>query len=97
MTSEPAWHPKLTSNPVALGSAPCPPRSFDTDYPVLSSSWHAYAACRGMGSDLFFPPSGNVIAHVTHICGCCPVAESCRTTALDDPSVYGIGAVPVCS
>jgi hypothetical protein len=43
-----------------------------------------------MGSDLLFPASADAVTHATRICARCPALEDCRTTALDDPSLYGI-------
>ena len=65
---------------------------FDSYDPIVHLDWQTRAACRGMGSDLFFPTGGNAIAHATRICARCPVLEECRTTALDDPSLYGVWA-----
>ena len=75
---------------------------FDRNEPIIHLDWQTRAACRGMGSDLFFPMSGDAIARLKRICARCPVAEECRTPALDDPSLYGIwlarpyGSVAVC-
>ena len=63
--------------------------TFDRHDPTGREDWRAGAACRGMGSDLLFPTSGDAITHATRICERCPVVEECRTTALDDPSLYG--------
>jgi len=65
---------------------------FDRNEPIIHLDWQTRAACRGMGSDLFFPTSGDALGPATRICARCPVLEECRTTALDDPSLYGIWA-----
>ena len=65
---------------------------FDSYDPIIRLDWQVDAACRDMGSDLFFPMSGNVLGPATRICAQCPVLEECRTSALDDPSLYGIWA-----
>jgi WhiB family redox-sensing transcriptional regulator len=64
----------------------------DSYDPIVRGDWQARAACRGMGCDLLFPTSGNALGLATRICGRCPVLEECRTTALDDPSLYGVWA-----
>lgn len=95
-----ANHPSSVLDAVALSSqphnveVPAPPTLglFDSYDPTVRVDWRTRAACRGMGSDLFFPTSGNATTHVTRICARCPVAEECRTTALDDPSLHGIWA-----
>ncbi len=61
----------------------------DINDPSGRADWHTRAACRGMGSDLLFPTSGDALTHAARICARCPVVEECRTTALDDPSLYG--------
>ena len=66
-----------------------PADSYDA---IVRLDWQARAACRGMGSDLLFPTSGNALGPATRICARCPVLEECRTTALDDPSLYGVWA-----
>jgi WhiB family redox-sensing transcriptional regulator len=100
MKGEQADHRSFMLDTIALGSrphaleAPAPPTMEPSDSydPIVHLDWQTRAACRGMGSDLFFPTGGNAIAHLTRICARCPVAEECRTTALDDPSLYGIWA-----
>ncbi len=72
--------------------APSTPEAIDSYDPIVCLDWQARAACRGMGSDLLFPTSGNALGPATRICARCPVLEECRTTALDDPSLYGVWA-----
>jgi WhiB family redox-sensing transcriptional regulator len=105
-----ADHRSFMLDTIALGSrphaleAPVPPtlEPFESYDPIVHLDWQTRAACRGMGSDLFFPMSGDAIARLKRICARCPVAEECRTPALDDPSLYGIwlarpyGSVAVC-
>jgi WhiB family redox-sensing transcriptional regulator len=72
--------------------APHTPEPIDSYDPISRLDWQARAACRGMGSDLLFPTSGNAVGPATRICARCPVLEECRTTALDDPSLFGVWA-----
>ncbi len=100
MKGEQADHRSFMLDAIALGSrphaveVPAPPTMEPSDSydPIVHLDWQTRAACRGMGSDLFFPTGGNAIAHLTRICARCPVLEECRTTALDDPSLYGVWA-----
>jgi len=55
-------------------------------------AWQASAACRGMGTEVFFPTTGDTIAAATRICLRCPVSSECHTAALADPSLQGIWA-----
>jgi len=87
-------------NVIALGGrnhavdalVPRTPEVINCYDPIVSLDWQARAACRGMGCDLLFPTSGNALGPAARICGRCPVLEECRTTALDDPSLYGVWA-----
>ena len=92
-----ANHPSSVSDAVVAGSrthdvarrAPLTLGLSDIHDPSGRADWRARAACRGMGSDLLFPTNGDALTHATRICARCPVVEECRTTALDDPSLYG--------
>jgi WhiB family redox-sensing transcriptional regulator len=92
-----ANHPSSVSDAVVAGSrthdvarrAPLTLGPSDIHDPSGRADWRARAACRGMGSDLLFPTNGDALTHATRICARCPVVEECRTTALDDPSLYG--------
>ena len=100
MKGEQADHRSFMLDTIALGSrphaveVPAPPTMEPSDSydPIVRLDWQAQAACRGMGSDLLFPTSGNALGPATRICARCPVLEECRTTALDDPSLYGVWA-----
>jgi WhiB family transcriptional regulator, redox-sensing transcriptional regulator len=54
--------------------------------------WHARAACRGMGTDLFFPVDSVTLARATKICSGCGVREECGRFAIEHPSLKGIWA-----
>jgi hypothetical protein len=53
--------------------APHTAEPIDSCDPISRLDWQARAACRGMGSDLLFPPSGNALGLATRICARCPV------------------------
>ena len=53
--------------------APHTPEPIDSYDPISRLDWQARAACRGMGSDLLFPTSGNALGPATRICARCPV------------------------
>ena len=55
-------------------------------------AWHAKAACRGAGTERFFPPSSGALAPARSVCARCPVIEQCRSAALADPSLRGVWA-----
>lgn len=44
---------------------------------VADTAWHNDAACRGMGTDLFFPNVGKSSAKAIEVCAACPVLERC--------------------
>ncbi len=46
-------------------------------------TWHAHAACRGMGPELFFPERGASTALGKAVCSTCPVAAECAADASD--------------
>ncbi len=53
-------------------------------------SWMDEAACKGMGTELFFPACGEPTRKGKSICAKCPVREQCRQEALSDPTIRGI-------
>ena len=53
-------------------------------------AWHRKAACRGMGTDAFFPVVGGNAATARAVCGTCPVTRECLNAALQSDSV-GVG------
>lgn len=59
---------------------------------VERPSWHRFAACRGEGTDAFFP-AGNNAGHVARrtvsvYCVACPVARECDEVG--DAEHYGV-------
>ncbi|MFJ9948331.1 WhiB family transcriptional regulator [Kitasatospora sp. NPDC091207] len=60
-------------------------------------NWQLRAACRHLGTDLFFHPSGERgQAHdsreeaAKQVCARCPVADACREHALEVREPYGV-------
>lgn len=51
-------------------------------------AWHANAACRGMGTELFFPEKGEDARPAKAICSTCPVAAPCGA-ATGDHGIWG--------
>lgn len=52
--------------------------------------WHAHAACRGVGADVFFPERGEMVAAAKAICAVCPVRQECFDHALDNGERNGV-------
>ena len=52
-------------------------------------TWHAQAACRGMGTDAFFPSVGESTA-AKAVCEGCEIRRECHETALSDPATHVI-------
>lgn len=53
-------------------------------------AWHARAACRGMGTDAFFPERGGSIDAATAVCEGCTVRDDCLSAALAVGDCRGI-------
>lgn len=60
-------------------------RDFGSEIMSLTErpSWHARAACRGVGSETFFPTRGESVEMAKQYCGDCPVAPHCLASALE--------------
>ena len=57
--------------------------------------WHARAACRGMGSEVFFPERGDQVSVAMAICEGCPVRQECLDFSLENGERNGIwGGIP---
>lgn len=57
----------------------------------LAPAWTAEAACRGVDTDVFFPPRGGSNVEALTICGRCPARQPCLDEALADPDLdHGI-------
>lgn len=55
-------------------------------------AWHEQAACRGVGTERFFPSEGSSLMQARRLCSRCPVADDCLRYALANPSLKGIWA-----
>ena len=53
-------------------------------------AWHRQAACRGVGTDAFFPERGESTDRATAVCEGRSVREECLSAALADPLSAGI-------
>ncbi len=54
--------------------------------------WHARAACRGMGTERFFPADHVALLDARRICAGCEVKQECGEFAMTVPSLKGIWA-----
>ncbi|MGP8221932.1 MAG: WhiB family transcriptional regulator [Acidimicrobiales bacterium] len=63
----------------------------DIEQLAVRPAWTFRAACRGMGTTMFFPALGDSLQPARAICAECPVREPCLDYALG--SVEG-GALP---
>lgn len=54
-------------------------------------SWHAEAACRGVGSATFFPGRGEPHSRAHALCAGCPVRAACLEAALATTGVDDVG------
>lgn len=60
---------------------------------VTRPTWHQYAACRGLGPDLFFPPDGWDVAGARQakaVCATCDVRQTCLDDAIEHSERFGI-------
>lgn len=71
--------------------APCleaqerpPQRELELLDEVAGQTWHAYARCRSVDPELFYPEKGDAMApnRVAAICGNCPVQGDCAEWAV---------------
>lgn len=62
----------------------------DLEQLLRRPAWHAQAACRGMGTRMFFPPPGNSPARPRQICARCEVRAECLAEAESSGIDYGI-------
>ena len=52
--------------------------------------WMRWAACRGMGADLFICPPNTPAVAGRAVCARCPVRTDCLEFALADPDIQGL-------
>lgn len=62
----------------------------DLEQLLRRPAWHERAACRGMGTRMFFPPPGNTPSRPRQICARCEVREQCLAEAEASGTEYGI-------
>ncbi len=59
---------------------------------VNRPAWHRRAACRGSGTDLFFPERGQSTERAKALCAGCEVREQCLSVAVADVTTQGVWA-----
>jgi WhiB family redox-sensing transcriptional regulator len=57
---------------------------------VKNRAWSAYAACRGLDTEIFFPVTAEKEAEAMAVCATCPVRAECLEQALRDHERDGI-------
>ncbi len=59
---------------------------------VWPPEWHDRAACRGKGTELFFPETAGQghLYEALRICRSCPVEKDCADWAFDNNELFGI-------
>ncbi|GAA1110420.1 WhiB family transcriptional regulator [Nocardiopsis metallicus] len=55
-----------------------------------SGGWWAWAACRDMDPDLWFPAQSTSVRAAKRVCRVCPVQLNCLTDALGRGELYGV-------
>jgi WhiB family redox-sensing transcriptional regulator len=55
-----------------------------------STVWQDFAACRDMGTRLFFPQDDECSSLARAICRRCPVRQACLAEALAEPALVGV-------
>lgn len=56
---------------------------------VRPPRWAQSAACRGMGTDLFFPSTGEPASAARSLCETCPVQQDCLAAGMREQGVWG--------
>lgn len=53
--------------------------------------WQTLAACRGMGTELFFPSRGDTstVVAALQVCAGCPVRAECEKAGRNQPGIWG--------
>lgn len=59
---------------------------------ISRPAWHRRAACRGMGTDAFFPNRGESSAAAVAVCEGCEVRSECLDAALERADTHGVWA-----
>lgn len=58
--------------------------------PDLDMSWQAFAKCRGVPYDLFFPERGESVRQAKEVCQGCEVRHDCLEYAMQSSEKFGI-------
>jgi hypothetical protein len=58
-------------------------------------AWHAQAACRGMGTAMFFPGRTDDLDDARAVCARCNVKADCLAAALEDPTRERVSGLSV--
>jgi hypothetical protein len=67
----------------ALAPVLVAPTALEAGWWVDRPTWHARAACRGVGPAQFFPAKGASVRRATALCGGCGVAYECLSYGLE--------------
>ena len=74
------------------------PATYEFPPLVRPESWLDDAACRGVGTDVFYPEkptrAGAQYRAAQRICRSCPVTAECLTAGMDDPHGVWGGLTP---
>ena len=73
----------------ATAAALMVPGDLSLDDLVKRPSWHRQAACRGKGTDTFFPSPGDSLTAARAVCAACPVRTECLADAVADAGLQG--------
>lgn len=57
---------------------------------IRRPAWMARAACRGAGSDDYFPALGGTAAAGKAVCADCVMRPDCLAYAMEDPEIAGV-------
>jgi len=62
----------------------------DVEQFLRRPKWHARAACRGMGPELFVTERGQPTGPAKALCGGCAVRSECLEAGLAHPELQGV-------
>lgn len=78
----------------SLDADPAAIYSVTLDDLLRRPSWHAQAACRGMGPDAFFEAAHEAHDAAVALCGTCPVREPCAEAGASERFGVWAGTSP---
>lgn len=73
----------------ATAAALMVPGDLSLDDLVARPAWHRRAACRGRGTNAFFPSPGDSLNAARAFCARCEVQAECRAAAVADAGLQG--------